>query len=285
MNALLLMLMAQASQPASQPSLSPGGTAADLSGSVTWIYQVDEQVLRVQESWSINNQSGKLVGKDEVVFRMPPNTRRLNVDEDAQGFAGNEESTLISATEAIGSGTKQFGDAHMIDFDGSTTTVRRHIPIKTIGARLIIENISGLEVTANVEFNERISELNGLEFKVVEFAPIAQNSTLEVTFDGLPSKVTWPRRLAVAVSILLLGWMIWALRAPTEGRAEKKMGALSAQARRDQIVKAIEILERDLAEDKVKPKRYERRHKELMGELAAVLREIELSKQKPAAER
>lgn len=285
MNALFLMLVAQASQPASQPSMQTGGTAADLTGSVTWIYQVDEQVLRVQESWSVNNQSGKLVDKDEVVFRMPANTRRLNVDEDAQGFAGNEESTLITATEAIGAGTKQFGDAHMIDFDGSTVTVRRQIPIKTMGARLIIENIKGLEVTSNVEFTQRVSELNGLEFQVIEFAPIARDTTLEVTFDGLPSKVTWPRRAAVALALLVVGWMIWALRSPTEERAEKKMGPLSAQARRDQIVKAIEILERDLSEDKIKPKRYERRYKELMQELAAVLREIELSKQKRAAER
>ena len=81
----------------------------------------------------------------------------------------------------------------------------------------------------------------------------------------------------MVVCLALLGWLVMGLvGSSAEGPTEAKLGPLSAQAQRDQIVKAIEILERD--RDDFPAKRYERRKKELMTELASVLREIELSK-------
>lgn len=282
MNATLLALALIAQQPASQPAsqpgqaLAPGGTAADVSGTVTWIYEVDEKTLRVQESWSFTNQSGRLVGKEHLRFPMPEGTRRVNLDEDVRGFKAAENGSEIFATEAMGRGTKTLSGAHMVDFSGSTAIVRRRLPVKVEGARLIVENIEGLEVTSNVQFDKKVRDLNGLEFQVLNFAPMPPG-TFEIRLEGLPSRTTLPRQIALAMVLAIIGWAIWALRRPGSD-APSKLGALSAQARRDRIVKAIEILDRDLAEDKVTPKRYERRHEELMTELAAVLREIDLAK-------
>jgi hypothetical protein len=289
MNVLLLMLLAQApdqpaSQPASRPAaLQPGGTAADVSGTVTWIFEVDEKVLHVQESWSLTNDSGRLVEKDQLRFPLPEDTRRVNLDEAVRGFKAAEDGTEIFATEAMGSGTKTISGAHMIDFSGDTAVVRRRIPVRMASARLIVENIDTLEVSANVEFDKRVRDLNGLTFQVISFAPMQPGSTLELRLEGLPSRTTWPRRAAVLAVLFIVGWAFWVMRRPApEGSA--KLGPLSAQARRDRIVKAIEILERDFAEEKVNEKRYERRHEELMSELAAVMREIDLVKSGARAE-
>ena len=290
MNALLLLLLAQdphaeqPAQPASQPAqLQPGGTGADVAGTVTWIYEVDEKVLHVQESWSLTNESGRLVEKDHLRFPLPPDTRRVNLDEAVRGFKAADDSSEIYATEAMGSGTKTISGAHMIDFSGDSVVVRRKLPVRVTGARLIVENISGLEINANVQIDKRVRDLNGLTFQVVDIAPMQAGSTLELSLKGLPSRTTWPRRFAVMVSLLIVCWAFLALRRP-KSEAQAKLGPLSAQARRDRIVKAIEILERDFSEEKINEKKYERRHEELMSELAAVMREIDLVKTGARAE-
>src|SRR5688572_20667098 len=143
----LLLLLAQtgeqpASQPASQPAqLQPGGTGADVSGTVTWIFEVDEKVLHVQESWSLSNESGRLVEKDHLRFPLPADTRRVNLDENVRGFKAAEDGSEIFATEAMGRGTKEISGAHMIDFSGDTVVVRRKLPVRLTGARVIVENI------------------------------------------------------------------------------------------------------------------------------------------------
>jgi hypothetical protein len=285
----LLLLLAQtgeqpASQPASQPAqLQPGGTAADVAADVTFILEIDEKVLRVQESWNLTNQSGKLVEKDHLRFPLPADTRRVNLDEDVRGFKAADDSSEIYATEAMGRGTKTFSGAHMIDFSGDSVLVRRRIPVGVSTARIIVENVEGLEITSNVQFDKRVRDLNGLQFQVLGFAPMPPGTTLELKLEGLPSRTTWPRRAAIAAVVGIVLWAIWALGRPAS-ESSAKLGPLSAQARRDRIVKAIELLERDLAEEKVTPKKYERRHEELMAELAAVMREIDLIKTGARAE-
>ena len=171
---LLLTVLAQpASQPASQPkTLAPGGKAEDLVGNVTWIYQVDEQVFRVQETWNLTNTSGKMVKKEELVFAMPDRTRRVNIDEDVKGFKAKEDGSAVFAVQNIGSGASEFATAHMIDFDGDHAVIRRPLPVQTVGARLIIEAIDGLEVTSNQQHTTRLRDLNGLHFNILEFAPM-----------------------------------------------------------------------------------------------------------------
>jgi hypothetical protein len=276
---VLALLFAQpASQPASQPAaLAPGGTGRDVMGSATWIYEIDEASLRVQESWSLTNQSGKLVTREHLRFPVPPGARRLEMPEDARGFRPSDDGTAVTATEDMGSGTKTFTAGHIIDFSGSTSVIRRTMPVRLGGARLIVQNIDGIEVTSNHAFDDRISELNGLEFKVLQFAPMEAGSTLEVRIAGLPSRSTWPRFAALALCFGILGWLARTLSKPPD-RSEAKVGPLSAPSRRDQIVKALEVLDRDFAADEINDKRYERRHRELMLELASVLEEIELGK-------
>src|SRR6185503_5816813 len=94
-----------------------------------------------------------------------------------------------------------------------------------------------------------------------------------------PARAPWPKWLALLAVGGIVAWMAWALanRAKPSETMRHVVSPVSARARRDQIVKAIEVLDRDLQTEKIKPKKYERRHAELMHELAEVLHEIELA--------
>lgn len=273
---LALAVAQPASRPASQPNLQPGGTGADVTGQVTMILEVDEHRLKVQESWSLFNQSGKSIAAEHLVFRMPDGAFRLTVDEDVPGFTAEDDGSRFYATQALGAGQTPVAAAYFWPFDGDTAQTSRKIPVNVSGMRVIIENISGLQVTSNLEYTRRVRELNGLEFAIFDFSQLRAGQPFELRVSGLPNRSTLPRSLAVALVLGIVGWTFLALMSKSSG-GSTTYGPLSARARRDQIVKALEILEQQRAAEQIKPKRYERRHGELMHELAEVLREIELA--------
>lgn len=278
MNTLLtLLLVAQASSQPSAPSAPPGGSAVDVSAQATLIIEVDEHHLKTQESWTLANLSGKTVAAAQLVFDMPKKTRRLSVDEDVPGFKGAEDGSRIFADRDLGPGNTTFAGAYFWDFSGDTAEFSRRIPVSVNGLRVIIEDIPGVNVASNLQHQSRVRELNGLKFVIYDFAAMRGGQTFDLTISGLPSRTTLPRTVALALVAAIVLWLLWAVSTRVK-EEDETLGPLSAQARRDQIIKALEILEADKVADKVNAKRYERRHGELMNELADVLREIDLAR-------
>jgi hypothetical protein len=280
----LLALAQPASQPASQPNLPAGGTAQDVTAQVTMILEPDEQHVKASESWSFSNSGGRLVDASALYIPLPAGSRRLSLDENgSEGFQGAEDASRVAATAPLGASPASVAFAFLWAMDGGTAQQRRSIPVNVNGMRVIIEDIPGVEVSSNLAFTRRVRELNGLNFVVMDFTqPLPAGGSFELTVSGLPSRTTLPRTAALLAVAGLIGWFVLQLGgARAKGGEATPMGALAAPARRDRIVKALELLERDRAEDKITDKRHARRHAELMKELADVLREIELTKAGP----
>ncbi|MEQ8274522.1 MAG: hypothetical protein RMA76_45500 [Deltaproteobacteria bacterium] len=283
---LSLVLLAVMAQPASQPAapssqparkaLKTGGTGADVKADAIIMVDVEESSLNWQESWTLTNESGKAIGANHL--RIPVGVARLlRVDEDVPGFAAEADSSAVYATSGMGEGAKSVAFAYLTDTSGTGLTVRRRIPVNVTKGTLIFPLIDGLSVASNHPLNERTADMNGRRFLIYDIANIPAGLDLELTVSGLPSHSRNPRLIAGALAIFVLVWMAWALVEGKKKRGEVVLGALSPVARRDRIVKAIELLERDFDNDVIKEKRYRRRHEELMAELAAVLREIDLA--------
>ena len=266
-----------ASAPSSQPALlERGGTGADVTADVTLIYELDEGRFQVQESWTLNNNSRKLV--DSLSWTMPKGTFRLTVDETARSFAANEVGTAFGTTGALGPGQHGVGARYFLSFQGASAAIQRRIPVNMTTARVIVEDIAGMSISGNTKVECRPRELNGLDFRVCTFGGVGAGEMFEVRFGGLPNRSGWPRILALALSLAFLGWMAYALSRPLALTAAQRISPISAEARRDQIVRAMELLKEDFDAERIGEKRFERRRKELLAQLAAVLREIELSK-------
>ena len=265
------------SAPSSRPaSIQPGGTGADVTADVTIIFELDERRFKVQESWTLNNNSQKMI--DSLTFNMPTGTTRLTLDENIKAFASNPPGTAFGTTGPLGLGSHAIGAAYFLGIEGGARTIQRQMPVNLTTARVIIEDISGLSVSGNTKVDCVPRDLNGLKFRVCNFAGVKAGETFEVRFAGLPSRPTWPRWLAVLISLALVGWMAYALRQPSTRTVTTAVSPVSAVARRDQIVRALELLKEDFDAEQVSDKKYERRRKELLTQLADVLREIELAK-------
>jgi hypothetical protein len=268
-----------ASQPASQPAIAGApGTARDVAAEVTLIYEHSDRELRTQESWTLRGAAGKAVPASELHIPLGSGTKKLRLDEGVQGFRASEDATRILADRALGPEDRTVAATYAIPLSGSELVIRRKLPFSMVRARVITEATPGLQMSSNIEATRRDRDLNGITFAIWDFPAMPAGDELELRFSGLPTRVTWPRTLAMVVAGLIIAWAIWALRTGrAPGREEVlALGALSGKARRDRLIKAIEILERNLKEEVVTEKVYQRRHQALMQELAVVLRDIEL---------
>lgn len=263
---------AQSSQPASRSA--PAGPGV-LQGQVTLIAEIDEHHLKVQESWQIRNPTGGTVAPESVVFDLGSDVRRIRIDENVVGFAHVEGETVIRATRGLGSGTHAFAVSYLLDLDGDTARFARSFPIPVTGGRLIVEDLDGVRASGSTSLSVRNRDLNGLSFRIFDFA-VPGGTPFDVVLRGLPSRAAWPRAVAVALSAMAFIWMVISVLRPG-GDARLVKGALSAEARREQILKALELLEEDQREGRIEGRKYEKRRRALMDELARVLRELDLS--------
>ncbi|MEM7677100.1 MAG: hypothetical protein AAF449_13945 [Myxococcota bacterium] len=267
-------------QPASAPSSRPanlvgGGTGADLQADVTFIYELDEMRFKVQESWTIRNDAQKLI--DSLEFRLPRGASLVTMDPNINTFKANEDGTAYSSAGPLGLGQHSAAAAYRLPFKSNRVAYERLIPVNMTSARVIVEEIDGLTISANVPSECESRDLEGLRFNVCSFGAVPAGTSFRLVFDGLPVRTPWLRTLALGTSLALMLWMIVALMKTTTAKAIP-ISSVSAAARRDQIIRALELLKEDFDKDEINEKRYERRRRELLAQLAEVLREIEISK-------
>lgn len=288
MNAALLVLLAigQAAAAPPVPAAQPGeaaqtpGTASDASAEATIIYELGERQLNAQENWTLKSASGKTIPASEVRIPLPPKAKLLRLDEKQRsGFRAREDSTAIEATEPLGPQSRDLTAGYLLEVSGTSVEIERTMPFATERSRVVIQEAPGLTVTTNVKSERRTRDLGGHAFAIYDLAPMPSGTKLQLTINGLPARSQLPRRLAMAAVVVIVGWMLFALATRSVPRGDPDARAhnpVSARARRDQLVKALEVLERDFKTEQIKEKRYQRRRDDLMKALAAVLREVEL---------
>ncbi len=254
------------------------GTAKNVHADVAIIVEMAETDLQIQESWTLVPEPGKTIPANAIKLRAPPGARMLQIDKSTTGAVANEAMSEVSLSEPL-TESKQVAFFYMFPKSGSGAHLSRLVPVELQTGRVIAQDVPGLEISTSIPSQKRTRDLNGVIYVIYDFTNVPALTDLKITMTGFPSKTVWPKRFAAILAVLVFVWMIWAVKTK---RAPGQIAALntspvSARARRDQLVKAIEVLERDFAAEKMKPKKYERRHKELMKELAVVLHELELA--------
>ena len=261
------------SQPTSRPKTARVGALSDLALEGTLIFEADEHVLKIQESLTVNNTMGTRLPADAFQLVLPRGAKRLSLDEKVVGFEKDEAGQVIKAKVPFGPETENISGAYMIDISQGKGQMQRSFPAKVSRLRLIMEAIDGLKVSVNQPHTTRENALNGIQFKIIDVEGFSADVPLEVIFDGLPSRTLWPRRFSVLLSLLIVFVTGMVLRRQKRD-ASVPIGVLSPQVRRDQIVRAVEVLESSRTAEKISEKKYQRRRKKLVLELSRVMEEL-----------
>lgn len=259
---------------------APPGHVSDVNADLVMILEVNENAVSVQENWTFHSHA--TVPASELRIPVPERSRFLRTDTNTSFiYKPDETSTGLDATGPLPPGDHELIEGYVHDFTGSALELQRTLPFSMGHVRVVLPDLPDIKLTANVEAQRHPHDVNGRSFVFFDLAPLPAGGALDLTISGLPSKTIWPKRAATAAVFAIVAWMIWALatrRVPGHDARLAQAGPLSPQARRDQIVKALELLERDYKAEKIKEKGYQRRQAELMRALGEALKEIEMEK-------
>jgi hypothetical protein len=271
--------------PALLALLLVGAGASGVEADYTMVIELGDGQFTIQESWNLRNRSGAAIDPKEIAIPLPDGGRRARLDV-AAGFKTGEDLHEIVAAEPLPAGEKQVVFTYALDAKDADVAIHRRMPFLMAGGRVIMDQAQGMTLSSSLDPARRTREMNGVHFSIFDFPAAIAGADVNFELHGVPHKLAWPRQLATAVVFAILAWMALALLRPaTSEPREKDVEAtpLSAEARRERLIRALEVLEKDHQEKKVSDKTYARRRASLVKELAVVLKEIELRQRSTAA--
>lgn len=259
-----------ASRPATTGPIGKVGPEV-LRAQATFILEIDEKKLRAQESWQIQNPSNGAVPASALVFGLGNGTSKVALDENTPGFELREGDDSVRASQDLGPGMAGFGAAYFIEKTGGSVTLNRTFPVMTQG-RIILPSLDGVRLETSMPTSMRTRELDGIVWQIYEYTDVV--GPVRLTLTGLPTPATWPRDLMLVLCGLAVVWMVVSLlRTPKLTPAP--ITVASAETRREQLLRAIELLEQDRRDGVLDGARFANRRKALLAELAQVLAELE----------
>lgn len=251
----------------------------------TLYFEANEQGLQAEESWAIRNVGSAPFPAERLVVSLGPEATSVHMEGDGStGFALADDRRSVRATAPLPPGeTRVLTLRYGVKLEGTRLSITRSLPFEISRARVILEDRPELTVGSSERVTRSTRELNGVNFAIWEMTGVPAGKRLELDLAGLPVRPIWPQGLALVAVAGVLVWAVGALRRGRPARASAAGGGmqpvvtpLSGAARRERLVRAVELLDAEHAEGKLDDEQHGRRRRALVGELAVVLRDLAL---------
>lgn len=269
-----MVALAQSTRPSGQPA-----SLDAMRGAWTLVYELDESAFRVQEMWQISNPTRGELPASALRLELPEAAKKVRVQEDS-GFELVGERVVVP-TQPVGPGTSDLTVTYTLPLDGASLQLQHVLPVPMSAGRVIFQRFPGLDVRGLDEQQVREREFDGIGFRIYDLGARPAAFRVEATVSGIPVPSQLPRQIALVLALGALAWMLIGLGDRTR-TARPVLGVMSATARRDQILGALELLEKEREQGQIDDQKFRKRREALVRDLSAVLEEIELAAPSPS---
>ncbi|MFO0725005.1 MAG: hypothetical protein U1E65_14595 [Myxococcota bacterium] len=248
-------------------------------GEASITFELVEEGLQVEENWQLQNQSDAEIPAEGLVLRIDRTAKGVRLPPKSDGVEVSEADSAVRADRPLGPKQgRTFSFRYLVPVGGSKYEFHRLIDFGLVAAHVGFVDTPGLSISSSRPLSKRVRDFGGVRWMVWDMGAVPAGSTLEFQALGLPNAGWGPRPVALAAGALILAWAIWAFRSQRApgARARRTSGPDTAAARRERLLAALEILERDRKRERLDAAQHERRQRALLEELAVVLREAEL---------
>jgi hypothetical protein len=258
---------AAATPPA--PAAQPGSVV--LGDQSRFVIEVGDGSLSVFNILEVVNASaGPVMPPQPIVFVLPNGATQTTIlkDSSPQATAAGPRVT-VAGPFAPGSTSVQF--AYSMPYSTGSLTIEQAMPLPLGRVIVLAQKVGDTHVTSAQLSEHREMPADGQMYIVGQGPALRAGERLTLAFTGLPHDALWPRYLAIALAVAILGAGAWASRGreggatPAQARLEKRRGqlfdelaaleerhragAIDAQAyaaRRGELVTALERVYADL---------------------------------------
>jgi hypothetical protein len=213
----------------------------------------------------------------------PPHPVIVDLPAEAQGAGVMEGSApngvvqgkqlVINGPFARGSTLVQAG--FTLPIDGASLTWAQRFPVGLDQLSIMAQKVGDMQLQSPQIADHRDMPVQGEMFIVAKGRGIPAGQTLSLTFSGLPHHATWPRNLALAIAVAILGAGAWVSTRSTRRAPEEQARRKRLDARRERLFAELAAVEQQHRDRTIDPERYAARRKELVAALERVYAELD----------
>ena len=159
--------------------------------------------------------------------------------------------------------------AYTIPIDGGDLTVRQVLPVQLAQLTVVAQKVDDMRLVSSQLAQQRDMESEGRIYILGQGPAVSAGGALEFRFTGLPHASKWPRNVALALAILILGGGAWlSVRGrPAPGGPQDRE---RLQKRRDRLFDELTALEEGYRAGRIDSAAYGSRRPQLIASLERV---------------
>jgi len=180
----------------------------------------------------------------------------------------------VSITGPFASGQTEVQIAFQMPVTTGDVTFEQKLPLSVPGLALLMRKTGDISLTSPQLPNVQERDVQGDRYILGQGPALPAGTALAVTVSGLPHHSPWPRRIALALAIMMLGAGFWvAGRRPTPAANAGRVKQLSG--RREKIYAELVRLEQRRRAGGIDAAKYAERRPALMAQLERVYRDLD----------
>jgi hypothetical protein len=180
----------------------------------------------------------------------------------------------VSITGPFASGQTEVQIAFQMPVTTGDVTFEQKLPLSVPGLALLMRKTGDISLTSPQLPNVQERDVQGDRYILGQGPALPAGTALAVTVSGLPHHSLWPRRIALALAIMMLGAGFWvAGRRPTSSANAGRVKQLSG--RREKIYAELVRLEQQRRAGGIDAAKYAERRPALMAQLERVYRDLD----------
>ncbi|MFB3855332.1 MAG: hypothetical protein ACE148_16145 [Vicinamibacterales bacterium] len=279
------------STPPPSGAAAPGGAAPSggggarpavpgaivLGGQSRVIVEFDDDVVEVYYLMDFVNGTGTtLTVASPFVVELPAGAQSATVLEGSSPQA-TVDGRRIRVGGPFAPGTTVVQAAYRMEASGRDLAIEQVFPVPVQQVAFMVQKVPGLEVSSPqaTAVREMPADAGQAQAFVTGIGPsLPAGQPLSISLSGVPHQPTWPRNVALALALLVLGTGAWA-SVRTGGAAGAAAVRRALEARRERAFEGLVALERDYRAGRLSRERYESRRAELVSQLERVYGELD----------
>ena len=270
-----------ATDSTAQPPAGSGSQAPAQIGTVVlgqqsrFIFEMGDEVLNSFAVLEIVNAGGTPVQTAQpVVFELPSDARGPGLLEGSTPQASVvDKRIIVRGPFAPGTTSLQFG--YSLPISGGSLSFEQRFPLQLAQVSVMAQKVGDMQLQSPQIAEHRDMPLQGQTFIVGKGPAIPAGQVMSFTFSGLPHQPVWPRNLALALALAILGAGVWASVRPVSAKPGDDGRRKRLDARRDRLFAELLSIEEQHRENTIDPERYAARRRELLTALERVYAQID----------
>lgn len=246
-----------------------------LGDQTRFVFEIGDEGLNVFNIVEIVNTARTPVQPQApVVFDLPDVADHPGILDGStpQAVLAGKRLT-VNGPFAPGSTLVQF--AYAVPFGSSDLTIAQTLPAALNQLSVMAQKVGDLHLLSPQMTDHREMAAQGQTYIVGQGPALKAGDTVTFNFTGLPSQPTWPRNLALALAVLIIGGGVYGSTRTGKAAAAEQARVKKLQAKRDRLFAELTSLEQRHRENAIDPSRYSAERRDLIAALERVYAEMD----------